>query len=78
MLTYNLGKGTVLRLLREHDVQLRRQRMTPAEVEQAAQLYGQGLSIAAVGAKLGYGEGTIWRALKHAGVPRRDPHGRDR
>jgi hypothetical protein len=76
MLTYNIGKGTVLRLLREHDVHLRRQRMSPNEITQAIQLYGQGLSIAAVGAQLGYGDGTIWRALKRAGVSRRDSHGR--
>lgn len=77
MVTYHLGKGTVLRLLREHGVQLRNQRMTAAEIEQAIQLYGQGLSLAAVGAKLGYDHGTIWRALKGAGVPRRDSHGRE-
>ncbi len=76
MLTYRLGKGTVLRLLREHGVQLRNQRMTPAEVEQAIQLYGQGLSLATVGQQLGYDHGTIWQALKRAGVPRRDTHGR--
>jgi len=76
MVTYNLGKGTVLRLLREQGVQLRRQRMSPDEVEQAIQLYGHGLSIATVGAQLGYGDGTIWRALKRAGVTMRDSHGR--
>jgi hypothetical protein len=78
MLTYHLGKGTVLRLLREHGVQLRNQRITPDEVEQAIQLYGQGLSLTAVGATLGYDHGTIWRALKRAGVTMRDTHGRDR
>ncbi len=78
MLTYNLGKGTVLRLLREHGVQLRRQRMTAAEIEQAIQLYQAGNSLVAVGAKLGYDHGTIWQALKRAGVPRRDSHGRKR
>jgi hypothetical protein len=71
MVTYNLGKGTVLRLLRDHGVQLRNQRMTPAEVAQAIQLYQTGNSLAAVGAKLGYDHGTIWQALKQAGVPRR-------
>lgn len=76
MLTYNLGKGTVLRLLRTHGVQLRNQRMTPEHIEQAIQLYGQGLSLVAVGEQLGYDHGTIWRALKQAGVPRRDSHGR--
>ncbi len=78
MVNYNLGKGTVLRLLREHGVQLRRQRMSPDEIDQALQLYGQGLSIAAVGSKLGYGDGTIWRALKRARVSRRDSHGHER
>ena len=76
MLTYNLGKGTVLRLLRTHGVQLRNQRMTPEHIEQAIQLHGQGLSLVAVGEQLGYDHGTIWRALKQAGVPRRDSHGR--
>jgi hypothetical protein len=78
MVTYNLGKGTVLRLLRDHGVQLRNQRMTPAEVGQAIQLYQAGNSPAAVGAKLGYDHGTIWQALKRTGVLRRDSHGRDR
>jgi hypothetical protein len=78
MLTYNLGKGTVLRLLRTHGVQLRNQRMTPEHIEQAIQLYGQGLSLVAVGEQLGYDHGTIWRILKRAGVPRRDSHGRER
>jgi len=76
MVTYHLGKGTVLRLLRQHGVQLRNQRMTAAEIEQAIQLYGQEHSLAAVGTKLGYDHGTIWQALKRAGVPRRDSHGR--
>jgi len=75
MVTHNLGKGTVLRLLRDHCVQIRNQRMTPAEVGQAIQLYQAGNSLVAVGAKLGYDHGTIWRALKRAGVPRRDSHG---
>jgi IS30 family transposase len=78
MATYNLGKGTVLRLLREPGVPLRNQRMTPTEIEKAIQLYEAGNSLAAVGTKLGYNHGTIWRALKRAGVARRDSHGRQR
>jgi hypothetical protein len=78
MVTYNLGKGTVLRLLRDHGVQLRNQRMTPAEVTQAIQLYEAGNSLAAMGTQLGYDHGTIWQALMRAGVPRRDSHGRHR
>jgi len=76
MVTYTLGKGTVLRLLREEGIQLRNQRMSPDHIEQVIQLYGHGHSLAAVGAKLGYDHGTIWQALKRAGVPRRDCHAR--
>jgi hypothetical protein len=78
MVTYSLGKGTVLRLLREHGVQLRHQRMTPTDVAQAIQLYQAGNSLAAIGTKLGYDHAAIWQALKRAGVPRRDSHGRER
>lgn len=76
MSTYNLGKGTVLRLLREHGVQLRNQRITQDEVSQAIRLYGQGLSLVTVGEQLGYDARTIHRALRRSGVPRRDSHAR--
>lgn len=76
MVTYYLGKGTVLRLLREHGVQLRNQPMTPTEIEQAVQLYSQGLSLA--GQQLGFDHTVIRNALEKAGVPRRDNHGRPR
>ena len=78
MVTYNLGKGTVLRLLRDHGVRLRNQRMTPADVAQAIQLYQAGNSLAIVGAKLSYDHGTIHRALRRADISMRDSHGRDR
>ncbi len=73
-----VGKGTVLRLLREQGIQLRNQRMMPTEIEPAIQLYQAGHSLAVVGTKLGYDHGTIWRALKRAGVAMRDSHGRER
>jgi len=78
MLTYNLGKGTVLRLLRDHGVEPRRQRMSSDHIEQAIQLYQGGNSLVGVGAKLGYDHGTIYRALRRAGVSMRDSHGRHR
>ena len=51
--------------------------MTPEQIEQAIQLYGQGLSLTAVGQQLGYDHSVIWRALRQADVPRRDSHGRE-
>lgn len=78
IVTYKLGKGTVLRLLRNQGVQLRNQPMAPTQVEQAIQLYGQGLSLAAVGQRLGFDHTAIRNALARAGVPRRDSHGRPR
>lgn len=75
---YQLGKGTVLQLLREQGVQLRNQPMTPDQVQQAIQLYQDGLSLVAVGNRLGIDQSTVLDALKRAGIPRRDAHGRER
>jgi hypothetical protein len=75
---YNLGKGTVLRLLRSHGVTLRHQPLTPAQIAEAIQLYKQGWSLARVGAHLGREDSLIWLTLKRAGVPRRDSQGRER
>lgn len=44
----------MLRLLREQGIPIRRKSMTAAEIEQAAQLYQSGNSLAAIGTKLGY------------------------
>lgn len=75
---YGISKGAVLRLLREQGIPIRRQAMTEADIDQAAQLYRAGNSLAAVGAKLGYDHGTVWQALKRAEVAMRDTHGRAR
>jgi hypothetical protein len=75
---YGISKGAVLRLLREHDIPIRRQSMTEAEIDQAAEFYRDGNSLATVGTKLGYDHGTIHHALKRAGVTMRDSHGRER
>lgn len=78
MRQYQLGKGTVLRLLASEGVQMRRQSLTPAQILEAARLYGSGLSLAQVGQELRCDHGTVWRALKAAGIPMRDSHGRGR
>jgi len=75
---YQLGKGTVLRLLASQGVSMRRQSLTPEQILEAARLYGSGLSLAQVGHQLGCDHGAVWRALKAAGIPMRDSHGRER
>lgn len=52
--------------------------MTTSEVEEAARLYIQDLSLAQVADRLGYHATTVHLALRAAGVSMRDPHGRER
>jgi DNA-binding CsgD family transcriptional regulator len=75
--TYGINKGSVIRLLRQADVSIRRQRLTANQVAEAAQLYASGDSLARIGVHLGVDHGTVWRALKKHGVPMRDTHGRE-
>jgi hypothetical protein len=76
--TYHLGKGTVLRLLRKAGVTLRQQPLTDDQINRAVQFYEQGCSLTQVGEHLGRDHTVIWNALKQAGIPRRDSHGRPR
>ena len=50
--------------------------MTPAILEQAKQLYGDGNSLATIGRQLGVDASTVHKALKKVGVKMRDTHGR--
>jgi hypothetical protein len=50
---YRLGKGTVLKLLRVHGVAMRRQGLSPAEIDEAIQLYAAGWSLAKIGERFG-------------------------
>jgi helix-turn-helix protein len=77
MQSYGLGKGAVLRLLDSHGVTRRRQPLTPAEVQEAIRLYGQGWSLARIGQRFGRHHSVILRALDRARGPRRNCHGRE-
>ena len=72
MTTYGLGKGTVLRLLREHGVELRHQSLKPDQLQEAVRLYEQGRSLAQVGAYFGRDASFIHVTFKREGIPRRD------
>ena len=66
---YGIAKTSVQRHLHEAGVPLRRQAMTPEQIDQAARLYGAGLSLAVVGAVLGVDGSTVYRSFVAQGLP---------
>jgi hypothetical protein len=75
-LTYGLSKGSVLRLLHEHGVAMRRQPMTESEVDQATILYRAGWSLSMIGSKFSLDGMTVRAALLKRGVAMRSAHER--
>jgi hypothetical protein len=73
---YGLGKGTVLRLLREQGVALRHQPLDAQSAIDAIALYQAGWSLAHIGIKTGRQPTVIRNVLERSGVARRDSHGR--
>ncbi|MBB5617634.1 hypothetical protein [Microcella frigidaquae] len=62
-----MSRTTVARILTEHGIDASR-RMTDAQISAAAALYGQGLSSAAIGQRLGFDNHTILKALRARSV----------
>ena len=75
---FRVARTTVSKHLKNAGLQLRCGPLTEDEIARAAELYRTGLSLLAVGEKLGRHPSGIWRALKAAEIPRRDFHGRER
>jgi hypothetical protein len=76
--TYDVRRASISKLLRREGIEPRQRRlMSQAEVDQAIHLYGQGLSLEAIGERLGWFNTTVYRHLKRHGVRMRDTHGRD-
>jgi len=75
---YGLNKNSVIKVLRDAGVPIRRQSLTVEQIDDAVRLYEAGKSLAKIGTKLGVDHGTVWRALQKRGVPMRDTHGRER
>ncbi|WP_330231704.1 helix-turn-helix domain-containing protein [Nocardia sp. NBC_00508] len=65
---YNLSKGGLLKILRDHGVEMRYQPMTEDEIVWAVRLYGEGQSLNAVARQLGKAKGSVWKALRERGV----------
>lgn len=74
---YGVAKSTILRILREARVVVRRQPMTPEQVNEAAQLYEAGLSLSQVAKRLDVNQETMRTAILKAGVQIRPATGAD-
>jgi hypothetical protein len=73
---YGLSKASVLRLLHEAGVEMRRQPFSKQDVDEAVRLYASGLSVAAIGSRLDAHPSKVWRALKARSVVLRPPRNR--
>ncbi len=66
---FGLSHGSVLRLLAEQGVEMRRQGLSESDARTAARMYqDEGLSLAEIGTQFGVWPGTVRRALLKAGV----------
>lgn len=72
--TYDISKTSVQRLLKEHEVTLRHQGLTPDQLRDATGLYQAGKSVAQVARTLGLSPSSVYDALKQSGVQLRPAH----
>ncbi|MDZ5144589.1 hypothetical protein [Microbacterium testaceum] len=70
-----VAKSTILAILREANVVVRRQSLTSRQVAEAAALYESGYSLSQVATKTSLKQDTIRLALKAVGVKLRSPTG---
>ncbi len=74
---YELGKGSVQRLLREAKVRRRRHSLTNVEIVGLVQRYEAGLTIREIAGDKGLPKTTVQNALKRSGLRRRPAARRD-
>lgn len=73
---FGVDRTTVSVALKRLGVPLReRRKLSDAEVQRAARLYAEGLSLEAVGAELGFSAKAIWNAFHTHGIPTRPGQG---
>lgn len=73
---FGIARQTVSGILRHHGVPLRRQGLSPEQIDQAARLYHSGWSLARIGDRVGADAETVRQRLRQRGVRMRDPQGR--
>jgi hypothetical protein len=74
---FQIHRDTVSGILERQSVPRRGRPLSPAQIEKAVRLYGEGQSLAKIAPKLGCHPSTVRLALLGAGVTLRDNHGRD-
>jgi hypothetical protein len=74
----NVSKATVLALLHDAGVQMRRQGLPANRVAEAARLYEDGQPLSAIAEQYGVSVGAVYSKLRAHGVQMRDSHGRER
>lgn len=75
---FAISRTTVARKLRVSGVATRGRSPCKDEVDQMVELYNTGLTLAAVGQRLGFAARTVQYHVQERGVQTRDTHGRDR
>jgi hypothetical protein len=78
METYRLGKGTVLGILEDQEVQMRGQGIPSDRLQEAIELYKSGLSLMRVAARFDCSAETVRQVLLAASVRLRKPWQRGR
>jgi hypothetical protein len=72
---YGLGKGTILRVLREHGVQMRRQGLSDSQIKEAMRLYADGWSLERLGQRYDCAHTVVRKALLDNGISMRARRG---
>lgn len=75
---HGIHRVTVSEVLTRTGTSKRPKGMSPVQVDTAARLYESGISLANVGAQIGFDASTIRTMLLRRGVRTRDSHGRER
>lgn len=70
---YGVAKSTIISILRDRSVVMRRQPLTAEQVSEAARLYEFGLSLSQVAAQLNVNQETMRVAIRELGVHLRPP-----
>lgn len=75
---HGVHRVTVSELLDRTGTAKRPKSMSPSQIDMAARLYESGLSLASVGAQLGFNATTVRTMLLRHGTTTRDSHARER
>jgi hypothetical protein len=65
---YDLSQGSVIKILHDHDVTMRRQGLTDDDAATATKLYRRGATLAGLGEQFGVSYSAVRRALVSAGA----------